>query len=577
MTAYFLTDNWNEHAKARAVPGSFYSREAGGYIFKDPTPRTAAVALKLFPHLISAHPELLVIREQLAQDVRPRDYASEWFAELVAPWDFAPRVSRALEAAGKSFYHYQRVDLSYIAAVMKDHGSAYLAWQRGLGKTLGTCAVIDDLDCKRTLVVCGNSVKQAVWADELAEYAPWVQTIVLPNEKRKRERALDWVREHSDHGSFALVIHYEALNVIARERASRRGWDRYGTWDLVVADAAHRVSNPDTQMAHALKRIKTHHKLALSGSVIQNRAEELFSQLQWLFPDRYSSKWRDWNDRFLDYVDSGFANVCVGIRVEKLPEMRDELGRFMVVRSKEDVLEDLPPITEETRLVELGRQQRQAYDSLKDSYVAELGDGSYIKATDAITLLTRLRQVSTGLDLLSDTLVDSAKLDLAVELIEDNPDDAFVVFSWFKGAAKALHDRLGANNCFVVTGETKPRDRAEYIRRFQSGEKRIFIGTISTLGEGVTLSRANNVIFIDRSWNPASNGEAMDRVAGGIRALQVAKPITVTYIVARDTVDESAVTPALTDKLALRRMILGTGEHTTSHIHEPVPQPLEAA
>lgn len=81
----------------------------------------------------------------------------------------------------------------------------------------------------------------------------------------------------------------------------------------------------------------------------------------------------------------------------------------------------------------------------------------------------------------------------------------------------------------------------------------MFIGTISTLGESVTLHRANNAIFLDRSWNPAANQQAEDR----IYRIGQERPVTITHIVAKDTVDEENVLPALADKQALRRMILG--------------------
>ena len=578
-----LTDEWEKRLAARAVPGAWF-KQGTGWVLEDPTPRAAAVAIKLFPHLVAEHPELLAIRESLAQDVRPIDMATE-YAASVGEWGvagLAPRVQMALaEAGGKSFYDYQLTDLTYASAVLQTHGAFYLGWDRGLGKTLGTCALMDELDCQRTLIVCPNTAKQAVWAAELEQWCPWLTTIVLPNDKAKRSRAMKRVQQLSEHRPwehFALVIHYEAINVIARERAAKNGWKRYGTWDLVVADECHRIANPDAQMSRQLKRIPSAKRLGLSGTVIGNHAQEMFSQLQWLYPDRYSSKWRDWNDRYLDFVDSGFAKLCIGIRIERLAELRDELGRFMVYRRKTDVLPGLPVRTVETRRVDLSPSQRRVYDDLADFCIAELGDNeASLKASDGLVLLTRLRQVATGLDLVSGELADSSKQDLAVELIEDNADEAFVVFSWFKQAARSLAERLGADNCFVVTGDTPAGVRADYIARFQAGERRVFIGTISTLGESVTLHRANNAIFLDRSWNPAVNEQAEDR----IYRIGQERPVTITHIVAADTVDETNVAPALADKQALRRMILGAGEHKTvrseAHIQEPAPSHLQEA
>jgi SNF2 family DNA or RNA helicase len=543
-----LTSDYAKSGAARAVPGAYYDKEKRAWVMSDPTPRAAAVAMRLFPTLSTQYPELNELRAQLGQNVRPINYAEEYGRAIGAE-----RVREQLAGEGKAFYRFQEIDLGYLADVLVHHGGAYLGWERGLGKTLATCAILDELDCRRSLVVCPNTAKQSVWADELARWCPWLEVVVLPNEKRKRESALSYIKTAAAV-PFVLVVHYEALSIIADERTGGRGWDRYGTWDIVVADEAHRISNPKAKMSRALKRIPAKSKLALSGSIIQNHAEDLFSPLNWLFPNRYKSKWRDWNDRYLDFVDSGWSRVCVGVKVEKLDELRDELGRFMCYRRKEDCL-DLPKRTEETRFIELSPAQRRAYDELVESSVAELEDGTVVSATDAIVLLGRLRQVATGLDLVSGELVDSSKLDLAIDLITDNPDAAFVVFSWYKAAAYSMASRLEALGIghYVVTGDTPHDTRARYIQEFQEGSGQVFIGTLSTLGESVTLHRASNAIFLDRSWNPATNDQAADR----IYRIGQKNPVTITHLVARGTVDELRVLPVIQDKSALRELILG--------------------
>lgn len=549
MSTITLTSDYTRSPIARAVPGAWFCREQKAWLLEDPTPRGAAVALRLFPEVAAQHPELIELRATLAQEVRPIDNATAFDTEIAST-----DVRALLANEGHSFYDYQSIDLGYLAAVMRKHGAAYLGWERGLGKTLAACALIEELECSHVLVVCPNTAKRSVWEPELKRFCPWLEVVVIRNAKAQREKDLGYVKQLRAAGTpFALVVHYEALAIIASDRGN--GWQKLGEWDLVIADEAHRIANPKTKMARSLKKIPATYKLALSGSIIGNHAEELFSPLQWLFPRMYRSRWRDWNDRFLDYVDSGYSRVCVGVKIEKLDEMRQELGVFMTVRTKEDEL-DLPERTEETRLVELGPAQRKAYDSLRDSCLAELEDGSVVSASDGLVLLTRLRQVATGLDLVSGLVEDSSKQDFAVELITDNRDEAFVVFSWYKAAAYSLAARLKGLgiDSYVVTGDTKPTERADYISEFQAGSRRVFIGTISTLGESVTLHRANNVITLDRAWNPALNDQAVDRVY----RIGQAKPVTVTHIVAKDTVDELKVLPILADKSALRRMILGS-------------------
>jgi SNF2 family DNA or RNA helicase len=529
-----LTDEYIEGAKARAVPGAFWDREDRAWVLRD-------------PKLAAEHPELIELRSQLSQEVRPFDQATR-FNDPIRAWNVRVRLRRE----GHDLYNFQAIDLGYVASVLNRHGGAYLGWERGLGKTVGAAALIDELACERVLVVCPNTAKRAVWEPELRRLCPWLEVVSLRNTKAQRDKDLGYVQQlvKSDM-TFALIVHYEALAIIA---GSGRGWDKLGIWDLIVADEAHRISNPKTKMARALKKIRAKRKLAMSGSIIQNHAEELFSPLQWLFPNHYRSKWRDWNDRFLDYVDSGYSRICVGVKIERLDEMRDELGRFMVYRRKEDEL-DLPTRTEQTLFVDLSPSQRRVYEDLQQTCLASLEDGTLVKAQDGLVLLTRLRQVATGLDLLSSVVTDSSKQDLATELIQDNVDEAFVVFSWYKAAAYSLAQRLESLGIgtFVVTGDTPPNERARQIAEFQAGAGRVFIGTLSTLGESVTLHRASNAIFLDRSWNPGVNAQAADR----IYRIGQQRPVTITYIVAKNTVDELRVLPVVREKDDLRRLILG--------------------
>lgn len=546
MTAIILTDDYRDRAKARSVPGAVFDQDAKAWVLgvERLTPRGATVALRLFPGLGAEYPELLSLRDELAQSARPLDNATAYGRPIVAT-----RTRDALDALGWSLYDYQALDTGYLTDVIRKHGSAYLGWQMGLGKTLAACAIADELDSKLTLVVAPNTAKFAVWEPELARFMPWAETIVMRNTAKQRAADLAYAKQVKASGRpLVLVVHYEALKI------ELTTFNSIGPWDLVVCDEVHRIANPKTQMTRALKKVKATARLGLSGSIVQNHAEELFSPLQWMFPQVYRSRWRDWNDRYLDYVDGGYGKICVGVKPDRLEQMQAELGVFMVYRTKDEVL-DLPTRTEITRKVHLSPAQRRAYDELRRTYATQLDSGETITATNGLTLLTKLRQVATGLDVVSGQLSDSSKIDLALEIIEDNPDEAFVIFSWFKAAAYSLADRLtrAGNEPYVVTGDTKQGDRARYIAEFQSGQRQCFIGTLSTLGESVTLHRASNAIFLDRSYNPSTNGQAADR----IHRIGQVRPVTIINIEAADTVDELRVTPLLSDKRALRAAILG--------------------
>lgn len=556
MTTIHLTDQYQRRHLAQAVPGSYYEPAVEAWVLPDPTPRSAAVALRMFPELSLSYPELGEIRDQLAQDVRPFDNATPYNLPVTAPF-----VENALADEGKALFEFQSLDLGYLTNVIKEHGSAYIGWERGLGKTLGACALVESLNCSRVLVVCPNTAKESVWADEIRRWLPQAVAWVLPNNKTKRERMLGYFADDAAHVDQinVLIVHYEALALVAGKSKRGRnvnigyGWDKLGAFDMVIADEVHRIKDASSQTAKALKKINTMYKLGLSGSIIENHAEELFSPLQWLFPLSYRAKWRDWNDRFLDFVDGPFGKLCVGVKLDQLEALRDELGVFMVYRRKSDEL-DLPPKTVQTLLVDLSPGQRKAYTELQQTCMTVLEDDTKIKAAEGLVMLGKLRQIATGLDLLGQ-ISDSTKLDLAIDLITDNPDEAFVVFGWYRASCRSIAERLEAHSIesFHVDGSVDHGTRADYIARFQAGEARVFIGTLATLSESVTLHRATNAIFLDRHWNPAKNIQAEDR----IYRIGQDHPVTITHIVARDTVDELRVTPTIANKEALRALIFG--------------------
>lgn len=550
MTKVLLTDNMAQRLQALAVPGAYYEK-GEGYLLdtETTTPRAAAVACQLFPEATVRAPELVALRDQLVQDIRPFDNATPFDSPIGAE-----RIRARLREEDKDLFHFQELDLGYAEQVMYQHKAMYIGWERGLGKTIGTLALLDQIDARRVLIVCPNTAKSSVWLPELQHYMKdqFLHIEALPNDQRKRNKVLSWMREWKRRGdAFVVIANYEQLRIIGETSAE---WKKYGQFDVVVADEAHRIKNPKAKMTRAIKKIDTRYKLLLSGSIISNHAEELFSPLQFMFPDRYRSKWRDWNDRYIDYVEGGWSKIAVGVKLERLQELRAELGVFMVYRRKQDEL-DLPDRTEEWLPVALTPSQREVYDELANTCVAELESGAKVAATDGLVMLTKLRQVATGLELFDDTVTDSSKLDLAVEIIEDNEDEAFVVFSWYKAAARAMADRLERAGVatYCVDGDVPQSTRAAFIDAFQSGEKRVFVGTIATMGESVNLYRANNAIFLDRSWNPSDNLQAADRIYRIGQTL----PVTITHIYAQDTVDEFRVTPQIKNKEALRAMILG--------------------
>lgn len=571
----FTIGTGEDTVKARAIHGAWWDSIAHEWHIEDPDARQAAVMLHLFPSLVLDYPQLQDIRNQLIKNIRPFDNATD--AGIHITDSMSKHTVERLTELGMDLYEFQNLDLGYINAVLDKHHGAYIGWERGLGKTLGAAVVADVIEARggnnKVLVVCTNTAKIPVWKTELEKYLPDARIRIMPNVKKKRDALYEQLKTEAYYqernvtdipipdeyapwdGPDILVVHYEALDLIAKMRPAKRdGWKPLGKFGLKVLDESHRIKNGATKMARAAKKVEADAALNLSGTILANHPEELFSQLQFLFPKVYKAKWRDWNDRFIDYIEGPFGKIMVGVKQDRLEEMQEELGVFMVYRRKEDEL-DLPPKTNETLYVEMNLEQRRVYDELIATSMHEFDSGRILTADEGLVMLTRLRQVATGLELLDPDTEDSSKLDLAVDIIMNNPDTPFVVFSWFKASGRFLQKRLEALDVptFLVDGDVPMEERNDQIARFQAGAGQVFMGTIETIGESVNLQRASNLIRLDRSWNPGKNDQVEDRI---FRIGQL-NPVTITDIVTRNTVDELKVQPSLLNKEAIRKMILG--------------------
>ena len=409
-----LTNDFKKARTARAVPGAAWNPDERAWTF-DPTvdPEATRIALRLFPEIrTSLDGDLLAALDAGTGDPRPLSGASDKF---LAGRDAKGLLGGVSEGVREALYPYQATDLAFLAERIRTDGGAYLGWDRGLGKTLGAIALTQELGADRVIVVTPNSSKRTVWMPEFDKWAPddfSGRVYSVEGSKAQRDRVIaTW---NTDGG--VLLVHYEALRLI--------DWSKLGPADLVIVDEAHRLANgsrsaQSPKFYKALKKIKTKYKLALSGSLIINSPEDFFGANHWLFPKVYKSKFTDWCNKYLHYVEGGFGRVLMGVKPHMVDTMRTELGQFITVRSKEDELPGLPDRIEQTLRVDLSPGQRRVYDDLAANFIASLPDGQRVTVGSHLAQLTKLRQVATGLDLLGTGIADSSKIDLAMDLVKE--------------------------------------------------------------------------------------------------------------------------------------------------------------
>lgn len=412
----------------------------------------------------------------------------------------------------------------------------------------------------RTLVVAPLSVLSS-WEEHYNNLVPEAVTRMI--NPKKRHLFL------KDKKADVYMLHWDALRLMPELQEME--------WTHVIADEVHRGKNRKAKQTKALKRIPSLFKSGLSGTPMINRPDELWSILNWLYPKQFTSYWKFYN-RYCEFemiYPGNFRKVTGPKNVDELRALlKDFTVRHLKVNSccdgrhPEGVNPWLPEKYYTREWVELTPGQRRSYDQMRKEMIAWVGEqqDKPLIAPVAIAKLVRLQQFAlascnvsgsiSGPDMHVTLEEPSSKLDALMDIITDNPNESIVVFSQFNQMIKLVEQRLNKHNIasVKVTGDVSQSARQVGINRFQNGEARIFLGTIAAGGQGITLTRANTVVFLDRSWSPALNMQAEDRLhrVGQKNAVQVID------LMARNTVDLGRH-QRLEEKWGWLRKVLGDG------------------
>jgi SWI/SNF-related matrix-associated actin-dependent regulator of chromatin subfamily A member 5 len=334
-----------------------------------------------------------------------------------------------------------------------------------------------------------------------------------------------------------FIMHPEALRLMPELRD-------FG-FTHIIADECHKFKNRKAAQTKALKKIKVPYKTAMSGSPATDHPHDLWSILNWLKPQTYSSYWSFYKKavEFEIIYPQQFHKITGPSRWWEEVGL-NEIRPFYVRHLKEEMM-DLPPKTYRNVYVNLEGAHRRAYDQMDAEMIAWVGqhENEPIVAPAVISRLQRLQQLALAyLEYDEETMKvrmtdPSPKLDMAASIIEDNPDEAFVVFSQFKAPLKMLARRLDTKKIpwASFTGDDSQIERAEGKARFTGGEARVFLSTIRAGGVGVDGLQhvCSNAIFLDRDWSPMINQQAEDRLHRGGQI----KHVHIIDIMARNTVD----------------------------------------
>lgn len=313
----------------------------------------------------------------------------------------------------------------------------------------------------------------------------------------------------------------------------------------VLVHNCHNLQNRKASQTKAIKNLRARYRSALTGTPIHNKPDGFWSLLNFLYPDVWRSYWKFFN-RYILWVNwTGYKEI-IGIQNEA--ELMELIEPFYSRVKKSDVY-DLPDIYYTTIEVELDAKQKRAYKQMKADMLAWVGDHEHepINAPIAVAQLTRLRQFACAYAEIErkevkGELVErvrssepSTKLDAAMEIIQGT-DQQVVVFSSFSQLIELLGKRLEKAGIphGILIGSVSRDERERVVNEFQDGKLKVFAGTIKAGGEGIELTAASTLIFLDREWAQSRNEQAIGR----LHRYGQKNNIQVIDIVAKDTLDD---------------------------------------
>ncbi len=433
----------------------------------------------------------------------------------------------APEGFGGALRPYQEVGLAWLDLLADLGLGGCLADDMGLGKTVQLLAHLSARKAKGltsgrpSLLVVPKSVVPH-WADEAARFTPDLRIGIFHGALR-RDLALDFDRYD------VLVTTYATLRLdlpFLRERE----------FDLLVLDEAQAIKNGSSLTAKACRLVRARHRLALTGTPVENHLGELWSLFEFLNPGLLGQL-----PALADHAGRAWLPPAA------LATVARALKPLMLRRTKDQVLTELPPKTEQTLFCELSPKERKRYDQLRDHYRQVLLGKSTARGLGGAKIivleaLLRLRQAACHAGLIDPkkTQEPSAKLETLLEQIAELSSGGHkaIIFSQFTKFLAIVRDRLNKSGIVYEYLDGKTVDRKAKVDRFQTDPGcGLFLISLKAGGVGLNLTAASYVFLLDPWWNPAVETQAIDRA----HRIGQTRAVFAYRLIARDTVEEKII------------------------------------
>jgi len=377
-----------------------------------------------------------------------------------------------------------------------------------------------------SLVIAPTSVTHT-WENEIKRFAPDLTTLRLQSGAERATR-------YGELDNYDVVITSYALARLDAEQLERQAFR------TLILDEAQNAKNPSSQIAKVVRNLHAEHRLALTGTPVENSLRDLWSIFAFVEPGLLGSE-ASFRRRFEIPIADGDERAAQALR--------SRLEPFVLRRTKEDVARELPDRTEQIIDCDLSPLQRRLYRGIAEAarrdVIAHLDDESGIAGATVHVLaaLTRLRQVCAHPGLIVPEYIDEpeacGKFDAFLETVDEvlSGGHKLLVFSAFASMLRIMRGALDKREITYayLDGSTKDRDRQTEVERFMAADgPPLFLCSLKAGGVGLTLTAADYVILYDPWWNPAVERQAIDRT----HRIGQTRPVTAYRMVTVGSVEE---------------------------------------
>jgi len=438
--------------------------------------------------------------------VRTTAGANKLLRRIEEPFD-APAVPTVLRATLRP---YQVDAYRWLCGLAHLGVGGILADDMGLGKTVVTLAFLLHRRARGPALVVAPTSVAGNWELEARRFAPDLQVVRLG-----RDPLPELGPGHLVLASYGLLV--------ARADALAQP-----PWCTVVFDESQALKNPDTQRHAAASALQGEVRVALTGTPVENRLDELHAQMSLVAPDLLPPR-RRFRDHFVGPIERDDRDA------RRL--LQRLVAPFLLRRTKEAVLDDLPPRTDHQLLVELGDAERAVYEAQRRLALQSVEEGR--GAIEVLAQLTRLRRAACAPSLVTDSFEgEAAKTRAFRHLARDLAAGGHraLVFSQFLdhlALLRAVLDDEGLGYVYL-DGSTPSAERDRLVHQYQTTDVPFFLISLKAGGSGLNLTGADYVLHMDPWWNPAVEDQASDRA----HRIGQQRPVTVYRVVAKGTVEE---------------------------------------